>query len=754
MTSSQSIVGGDSGELVSEGCTLGIPHPPGYPLYTVIVFLAVRIGKYVNSNLAPVFWVNLTSCLFGSLSSGILALSLFDVLNQTFDKTTVQLRPVTRAFHKSNEKSRNNSSDSMSLKALVSVTVGLLHAFSPLAWVYHVTAEVFALHNFFVALIIHASVQLSFLKDSSSLYGGAFICGLAMTNQHTSILLSIPMVCWVFYVIRMTMEILFTAAFFFLSGIIMMYSYMYTIARMYPHPGSWGDISTFSGLVNHIQRKDYGTFQLYSGNDNGAEGMILRCYYWAEDFMFHQTVPIVGFAFLVGCFVLWNDVHLEQRNNNKITVTKRVREPSVGLKVVQVGVGAALFFSLCFYLVVFHSLSNLPLHVPLYFGIHQRFWMQPNMIAFFISGIGMNHVLQNGFRKFSKFIVIFHVIPLILIGKVFFTSFPIADQSENAFFSSYARSILKSLPESSLLLINYDQQWTSVRYLQECENIRPDVISINLSMMSYPWWGTKHDLYPKLVFPGPHYSKSSGFSFKDFVDANYHRLNGNIFLGGDLPHPEPQFLNKYVEIPHGIVRKLQRSELNEKADAKEYRNDSLMIWENISGEFAKGLPDPRLYGADTWESTIVIEFFRHMISRSVHLLDVATVSFDESSPNILQCIVEAIAWLEIGRINSDIPTSSSMLKNLGLGYMYMVRSKVRIFPKIRIPFKTIIEHQSNILFENIWYNDTRRDDWKTWASLRWKDCWNDFLNHEDAKYDESYFQVKTIFETVTNMTVR
>lgn len=38
-TLSPSIAGGDSGELVAEGCILGTAHPPGYPLYTIIIKL-------------------------------------------------------------------------------------------------------------------------------------------------------------------------------------------------------------------------------------------------------------------------------------------------------------------------------------------------------------------------------------------------------------------------------------------------------------------------------------------------------------------------------------------------------------------------------------------------------------------------------------------------------------------------------------------------------------------------------------------
>ena len=40
-----SIPGGDSGELVAESCELGTAHPPGYPLYTLLVHLISIMPK-------------------------------------------------------------------------------------------------------------------------------------------------------------------------------------------------------------------------------------------------------------------------------------------------------------------------------------------------------------------------------------------------------------------------------------------------------------------------------------------------------------------------------------------------------------------------------------------------------------------------------------------------------------------------------------------------------------------------------------
>ncbi len=47
------------------------------------------------------------------------------------------------------------------------------------------------------------------------------------------------------------------------------------------------------------------------------------------------------------------------------------------------------------YLLVFHSLSNLPIDkLPLFLGIHMRFWMQPHLISFIYLGLGLQPLLS------------------------------------------------------------------------------------------------------------------------------------------------------------------------------------------------------------------------------------------------------------------------------------------------------------------------------------------------------------------------
>jgi hypothetical protein len=123
------------------------------------------------------------------------------------------------------------------------------------------------------------------------------------------------------------------------------------------------------------------------------------------------------------------------------------------------------------------------------------------------------------------------------------------DQSDNYYFDYYAKSIVENLPPNSLLIINYDQQWTSVRYLMECEGLRPDVVTMNLSMMSFLWWESKKLVYDGFVeFPGTHYAKKgsvghtafNGFTFEELLEANIDKFPGGVYLGGKLNFQEEE----------------------------------------------------------------------------------------------------------------------------------------------------------------------------------------------------------------------
>ena len=120
-TLAPTVVGGDSGELIAVAATLGVAHPPGYPLYTLLAhaFTWLPFGGVALR-------VNLLSAVCGALAAAL----------------------VCRAVRRATGEPWGGV-----------LAAGAL-AFSPLVWPYAVTAEVFPLNDLFVAALALCVVEV------------------------------------------------------------------------------------------------------------------------------------------------------------------------------------------------------------------------------------------------------------------------------------------------------------------------------------------------------------------------------------------------------------------------------------------------------------------------------------------------------------------------------------------------------------------------------------------------------------------
>lgn len=165
----------------------------------------------------------------------------------------------------------------------------------------------------------------------------------------------------------------------------------------------------------------------------------------------------------------------------------------------------------------------------------------------------------------------------------------VSDQSDSFYFNKYATALLSPLPTNSLLLINYDMQWTSVRYMQKCELLRPDVTVINLSMMTYSWFQYRKNLYPHLNFPAGYHSyenskfvkENKAFTLSQFISANINQIP--IYISGKLSFPDTTFDKVYEHVPIGLVSRIYQK--NSLPTGTEYAKDVVNSWEVCSITF-------------------------------------------------------------------------------------------------------------------------------------------------------------------------
>lgn len=381
-----------------------------------------------------------------------------------------------------------------------------LFAFSPLIWTYAVGAEVFALNNLFAALLVYTLIRYTRSNNTSPRIAiqGAFLCGLALCNQHTIVLFEVPIIAFVLYTRRRSLygKEIVRLSFAFLIGLLP-YAYMPLTMTWQPQPGSWGDVTTLKGFFHHVRRGDYGTFRLFSTNE-AHEDLWTRLYLYGVDLVTRE-IPL-PLAIPVLCLGLVTSLR-GTRHRPQPSKAVSLLPPTTGLD--GPVLGWLLLATYVFYMLVFHALANLPLSEGLTYGVHMRFWQQPNVIVFIWLGIGLDQLLRIPgaavLKRWSLPLgsILGSAICLALVGYQFVTWYKLCDQSRAFFIRDYAHALLDPLPKNAVLVVNFDLQWTSLRYLQRCEGQRTDVTVLNLSMMSFAWFASKHAHYPTLAFPGP-----------------------------------------------------------------------------------------------------------------------------------------------------------------------------------------------------------------------------------------------------------
>ncbi len=150
-TLSPTIGEADSFEFQVAAKVLGVAHPTGYPLYTLLgrLFIFLPVGD-------AAYRVNLTSPVFATLAVLFLYLT------------------VAR----------------LSGRRAAALVAALAFAFSPTFWSQAVVAEVYALNAFFVALLLYLVVARDPAPATSGWRLPAFLYGLSLTNHLTMVLLA------------------------------------------------------------------------------------------------------------------------------------------------------------------------------------------------------------------------------------------------------------------------------------------------------------------------------------------------------------------------------------------------------------------------------------------------------------------------------------------------------------------------------------------------------------------------------------
>jgi len=241
----------DSGELILAAYSLGVAHPPGFPLYVTLAHLATLVPF---GNVAV--RVNFASALFAALACGVGTLLVSELIRGI---------GVRRRL----------------LDLTAAVSAGFLLACSRTLWAYATITEVYTLNALLIITILFLMLRWRRLVQAAKrslpkpkkraalapvtehdrwLYAAAIVFGLALGVHHVTVASILPGIALLVYRTEdarfFTSKRLLFAALFSITALCLVYSYLPFAASRDPI-FNWGNPRSLGGVWRHLSGWQY-----------------------------------------------------------------------------------------------------------------------------------------------------------------------------------------------------------------------------------------------------------------------------------------------------------------------------------------------------------------------------------------------------------------------------------------------------------------------------------------------------------------
>jgi len=462
----------DSGELIVAARSLGVAHPPGFPLYVVLAHLATLIP--VGSVAVR---VNFASALFAALASAMLTLLIAEALltaravqTKTDQRAPDRKRRARNAPAAARSKSRA-SHPSASLIALVAcLASGLLFAFSKTLWAYATIAEVYTLNTLLIAgiflLMFHwrrlvisdvtqprATRLIS--KHDRWLNAAAVLFGLGLGVHHVTVGLMLPALAWLVLATEglafFRSKRLLRAAIFAFAGLAI-YVYLPLAASRSPIM-NWGDPRTLQRFWWHITGRQYQVFFTFSSEQMG-----------------HQLVEffkLVGREFgpvFIAAGLLFGVL-------GAIALFKRDKTTFWFLGLV---IACDVIYSTSYEIAEDKDAYYLPAFLAIVIA------------SAFVAEWLLARNSQPG--RAPAFVAIVALVLLLAPGLALWSNLRFNNRSRYFIAQDYVENILNAVEPGGMLLTRDWQVYSPMLYVNQIERRRPDVVAIDVNQLRRSWY--------------------------------------------------------------------------------------------------------------------------------------------------------------------------------------------------------------------------------------------------------------------------
>ncbi|HMS65592.1 MAG TPA: DUF2723 domain-containing protein [Ignavibacteria bacterium] len=422
----------DSGELATVATKLGVAHPTGYPLFTVLgnVFTKIPLGDEIyRLNLMCAFISSLTLMMF------------FNLLVFIFNDLKLSGDP---------DKERSNISKEVIYN--ISLASVFILAFSRTFWDTANAIEVYSLHTFFLVTNIFLFLKANNSASNDISSGDqkeknwlifAFVLGLSFTNHLSTIFLSFGFLYLYFaengFNSNSFKRILILSIPFLLGYSV----YFYLYVRAENSVLSWGYPNTFENFWRHFTGKQFSIWMFSSFENAGKQFSYFTKNYPLEFFYIPLLIAVPGLY----------ELNKKSKKLSYFTL---------------------LLFGFCILYAINYDIYDIDSYFLLAF-IVTSIWIAFGFL-FLIKKI------KGNVKAISFAFLLVCLVPLS-------QNYSKVDESKNFFVEDYTMNVFNSLPQNSIVI---STQWdffiSSSMYQQFVKNIRPDIVIIDKELLRKSWY--------------------------------------------------------------------------------------------------------------------------------------------------------------------------------------------------------------------------------------------------------------------------
>ncbi|HRS01610.1 MAG TPA: DUF2723 domain-containing protein [Bacteroidota bacterium] len=515
----------DNGELAAACTVLGIAHPTGYPLFTLLGHL----WSLIPFSFSKIYSLNLFAAILTALSSvALFYTSILVLSNAKFRNKQIIEGSQKRKRHI--EISYQSLDLTLLNQIIISLAISLTYGFAQTIWEQANSLEVYSLQLLLMNLVIFFTLKAYFSVSKIYYIVTAFLLGLSLSNHMTGILL-LPAILWLYFLdekrkFRITADKLKFFLFLLIPLLIGLSLYIYLPVRsaMLP-PVNWGWVHRgFNKFMYHISG---GQYQVWMFSGAGVIFKNLGKFFSLLPYQFGIFGLILAF---------WG--------------------------IIKVWKSSDLFWFLILLIIanLFYTLNYSIFDIDPYFSL--------SFIALLIFAvIGTAFIIRNNLK-------LIYVIALIPVFE-FFLNFKNCDHSQDRMVAEYTKNVLASMePNAILISAQWDYFVGPFMYEQIVEHKRSDVVIVEKELMRRTWYPLQFELqYPQIYSSAKNEFETYKTILDDFeekrpynnieIQARYvnvfkkiitENINSHpIYMTMDVYATEKDMFKDFYVAPHGLV---------------------------------------------------------------------------------------------------------------------------------------------------------------------------------------------------------